>query len=433
MRTIIVEPYNPKWAEEFERIKSELLCFIGDSVIAVEHVGSTSVVGLWAKPIIDIDVIIDDGMMPVVIDKLAQFGYVHRGDLGVKGREAFGYDRNAKAHLMEHHLYVCHKDNAELRQHLALRSFLRNSPEYREKYSNIKREMAKQFPHDIDSYLKGKEPVIMEIYRLCGIDPWQKQVDREIPPEAARAIEVIKELLEGTLVAVYLYGSAAVGGLHKDSDVDLLVVADRALTVSIRRELTERLMLISGRVGNGQGTKPLEVTVVNWHDVVPWRYPPKQEFLYGEWLRDLFEAGEIPAPVYNPDLAVLLAQVRNSGISLYGPEAAAVLAPVPLSDIRKAIRDSLPGLIAGLKGDERNVVLTLARMWLTAATGEISAKDHAAEWAAERLPKNQAELVDMARQAYLGKAVDKWEGLDASLTELVGKMQQAIEALLNGC
>jgi streptomycin 3"-adenylyltransferase len=72
-------------------------------------------------------------------------------------------------------------------------------------------------------------------------------------------------------------------------------------------------------------------------------------------------------------------------------------------------------------------------MWLTAATGEISAKDHAAEWAAERLPKNQAELVDMARQAYLGKAVDKWEGLDASLTELVGKMQQAIEALLNGC
>ena len=164
MRTIIVEPYNPKWAEEFERIKSELLCFIGNSIISVEHVGSTSVVGLWAKPIIDIDVIIDDGMMPVVIDKLAQIGYVHRGDLGVKGRQTFGYDRNAKAHLMEHHLYVCHKDNAELRQHLALRSFLRNSPEYREKYSNIKREMAKQFPHDIDSYLKGKEPVIMEIY-----------------------------------------------------------------------------------------------------------------------------------------------------------------------------------------------------------------------------------------------------------------------------
>ena len=426
MRTIIVEPYNPIWAEEFERIKSELLCFIGDSIIAVEHVGSTSVVGLWAKPIIDIDVIIDDSMMPVVIDKLARIGYVHRGDLGVKGREAFRYDRDAKAHLMEHHLYVCHKDNAELRQHLALRDFLRNSPEYREKYSNIKREMAKQFPHDIDSYLKGKEPVIMEIYRLCGIDPWQKQVDREIPPEAAQAVKVIEELFNSMLVAVYLYGSTAVGGLRKDSDVDLLVVADRALTVSIRRELAERLMLISGRVGAGQGIRPLEVTVVNWHDIVPWRYPPKQEFLYGEWLRDLFESGEIPEPGYNPDLAVLLAQVGNNGISLYGPEAAAVLAPVPLSDIRKGIRDSLPELIAGLKGDERNVILTLARMWLTAATGEIGSKDLAAKWATARLPKKQAELLDMARQAYLGKAVDKWEGLDAALAELVDYMRYAI-------
>ena len=119
-------------------------------------------------------------------------------------------------------------------------------------------------------------------------------------------------------------------------------------------------------------------------------------------------------------------RLETTASACYGPEAAAVLAPVPLSDIRKGIRDSLPELIAGLKGDERNVILTLARMWLTAATGEISSKDLAAKWATARLPKKQAELLDMARQAYLGKAVDKWEGLDAALAELVDYMRYAI-------
>ncbi len=169
MRTIIVVQYNPKWVEEFEKIKSEVLPLISDNIISFEHVGSTSVVGLWAKPIIDIDIIIDDGMLPFVIKKLATIGYDHRGDLGILGREAFGYNNDGKVNLMRHHLYVCHKDNAELRQHLAFRDFLRKNPKYCEKYSKIKIEMAKKYPNDIDSYIKGKEPVIMEIHKLCGI------------------------------------------------------------------------------------------------------------------------------------------------------------------------------------------------------------------------------------------------------------------------
>jgi GrpB-like predicted nucleotidyltransferase (UPF0157 family) len=175
MRTIIVEPYNPEWSKEFEKIKNEILPLISDSIISFEHVGSTSVFGLWAKPVIDIDIIIDDGMLPIIIEKLAAIGYSHRGDLGIIGREAFGYNDEEKAHLMKHHLYVCHKDNAELRQHLAFRDYLRKNPEYCDKYSKIKIEMAKKYPHDIDNYIKGKEPVVMEIYKLCGIKPWKEQ------------------------------------------------------------------------------------------------------------------------------------------------------------------------------------------------------------------------------------------------------------------
>ena len=173
MKTIIVRPYDPKWALEFEKIKNEIFPVIVDDIISIEHVGSTSVPGLWAKPVIDIDVVIDDGKLSVIIDKLASTGYCHRGDLGIIGREAFDYKEEEKSHLMKHHLYVCVKDNPELKQHLAFRDFLRSSAEYREKYSNIKIEMAKKFPHDIENYILGKQPVVMEIYELCGIKPWQ--------------------------------------------------------------------------------------------------------------------------------------------------------------------------------------------------------------------------------------------------------------------
>ncbi len=168
-KIITVVPYNPKWADEFKTIKNELFPVIGDDIIAIEHVGSTSVEGLWAKPVIDIDIVIDNGKLPIIVKKLAGIGYRHRGDLGISGREAFGYNDEEKSHLMKHHLYVCQKDNSELKRHLALRNFLRNSCEYREKYSSIKREMAKNFPNDIENYILGKQPVVMEIYELCGV------------------------------------------------------------------------------------------------------------------------------------------------------------------------------------------------------------------------------------------------------------------------
>ena len=76
MRTIILEPYNPKWAEEFEK-KTEIYPAINDCILSIEHVGSTSVPGLWAKPIIDIDIVIDNGLLPAVIEKLQSIGYTH--------------------------------------------------------------------------------------------------------------------------------------------------------------------------------------------------------------------------------------------------------------------------------------------------------------------------------------------------------------------
>jgi streptomycin 3"-adenylyltransferase len=91
-------------------------------------------------------------------------------------------------------------------------------------------------------------------------------------------------------------------------------------------------------------------------------------FIYGEWLRDEHEKGQIQGPTEDPDLAIVLAQARMKSVSLFGPDAANLLDPIPDSDVRKAIQESLPGLIKSIKGDERNVILTLlecGRPWLS--------------------------------------------------------------------
>ena len=255
-------------------------------------------------------------------------------------------------------------------------------------------------------------------------------IHKEVPKEAIQALNLIKEVLENQLVGVYLYGSAVMGGLRADSDVDILVLTNGSLSESARGELAKRLMQISGRSGESTGIRPVEVTVVNQKDVIPWHFPPKYELMYGEWLREHFERGEIPGATYDPDLTLLLAQLEKKSIALFGPKIDEVLEPIPWEDIQRAMKDSLPGLIASLKGDERNVILTLARMWFTASTGAFSSKDQAAEWAIPQLPEEQAALLDLARKAYLGEVKDKWEGMETELALLVESLRGAIETLL---
>ncbi len=131
-----------------------------------------------------------------------------------------------------------------------------------------------------------------------------------------------------------------------------------------------------------------------------------------------------------PVLAIILSQVRQCSIPLAGEEAGSILPPIPEADVRRAMWDCLPELIAHLKGDERNVILTLARMWVTAVTGEFVAKDEAAKRVIPLLPAVQAALVDMAGKAYRGDCVDHWENLELELTALVDHLEQEIVTCL---
>lgn len=171
MRTthVVVLPYDPKWKADFEAIRKEIEAAAGDWILGVEHVGSTSVEGLSAKPCIDLDVVIkDNSVFSCVADRLAKIGYFHEGNLGIEGREAFRYE--GKPHLQTHHLYVCPQDSEELYRHLTFRNFLRTHPEAVKRYSAVKEKAAALFPEDIDKYMAYKAPCIEALYRECGLN-----------------------------------------------------------------------------------------------------------------------------------------------------------------------------------------------------------------------------------------------------------------------
>ena len=170
MRTkkVVVVPYDEAWKAAFEKIKKEIEAEIGDLILGIEHVGSTSVTGLSAKPCIDLDVIIKDySVFGEIVRKLGVIGYIHEGDLGIQDREAFKYAD--KPHLMTHHLYVCPRDSEELHRHIAFRDFLRKNPEAVKEYSMVKEKAAALFPDEIEQYIAFKAPCIEELYIKCGL------------------------------------------------------------------------------------------------------------------------------------------------------------------------------------------------------------------------------------------------------------------------
>lgn len=125
-KVVEVVPYDPEWKVAFNRIKEHLFSCVGNLIIEIEHVGSTSIEGLAAKPIIDLDLVMDSyEILPQIIERLQQHGYEHQGNLGIEGREAF--QRRHADEFMKYHLYVCPKDGKGYLEHIAFRDYLRSN------------------------------------------------------------------------------------------------------------------------------------------------------------------------------------------------------------------------------------------------------------------------------------------------------------------
>lgn len=151
----------------FQQLRHRIWPAVAGVALSVEHVGSTSVPGLAAKPVIDIDIVLQTpNDVPAVVERLAPLGYRHRGDLGIEGREAF---RSPEGTSIPHHLYACAVDSLPLRNHLALREHLRAHPADAAAYAALKRELADRYPCDMDRYIDGKTAFILHILRRHGL------------------------------------------------------------------------------------------------------------------------------------------------------------------------------------------------------------------------------------------------------------------------
>lgn len=183
-RRILVVDYDPSWPDTFEVLRRDIWAVVRDTALSIEHVGSTAVPGLAAKPFIDMDVIVKSrDKVPRVIEKLAALGYVHRGNLGIEDREAFASPPGRTAH----HLYACLQGSVALANHLALRDFLRRNPEAVAEYGGLKKHLAEQFPDDIDGYTAGKTEYILAVLRSCGLtEPLLQTIRDANDPAAAR-------------------------------------------------------------------------------------------------------------------------------------------------------------------------------------------------------------------------------------------------------
>jgi GrpB-like predicted nucleotidyltransferase (UPF0157 family) len=164
MKVWVVD-YDAAWPTTFVALRRPIWEAVRNAALAIEHVGSTAVPGLAAKPVIDMDIVVQShSALRTVIERLAALGYAHRGNLGIEGREAFACPPGSPPH----HLYACVAGSTALRNHLHVRDWLRSHPQTAAAYGALKKELAARFRDDVDAYVEGKTRFLLEILREGG-------------------------------------------------------------------------------------------------------------------------------------------------------------------------------------------------------------------------------------------------------------------------
>ncbi len=253
------------------------------------------------------------------------------------------------------------------------------------------------------------------------------------PPCAQKQLQsacaLIESVLGSKLMAIHLYGSAMDGGLKPLSDIDLLVTVRSPLRDEQRHTLMQKLLAISAWPGTSEIYRALEVTVVVWSQIVPWHFPPVRELQFGEWLRDDITNGKYEPAQPDPDLAILLTKARQNSLPLRGKAACELFEAVPENDLLETFRQTLAlwSRADDLKGDERHILLTLARIGYSVETGKIAAKDEAAAWLRPQLPEAHAKLLEEAGAEYLGLVTVDWAEKMPQVAAFVRDVKKAIQ------
>ena len=167
---IVVVPHDPAWGRAFAAEARAIRAALGENCLAVCHIGSTAVEGLWAKPILDLlPVVRDLKAVDSRRDALTALGYEYLGEFGIPGRRYLRKGGDHRTHQV--HLFG-RESRDEIRRHLAVPAYLRCHPDAARDYAQLKRRLARRFPRDIDGYCDGKDAFVKALER-AALDWWE--------------------------------------------------------------------------------------------------------------------------------------------------------------------------------------------------------------------------------------------------------------------
>ena len=159
-------PYQAAWRQLFEEEQVRLQAVIGEYVLDIQHVGSTSIPGLPAKPIIDVAVAVRSFEEAVVcIQPVESLGYTYLGENGIPRRHYF-----RKGDLRTHHLHMNEVSSRDWENQVLFRDYLLRHPEAVQAYAALKIELAERFPSDREAYTLAKDPFIKHILYLARLE-----------------------------------------------------------------------------------------------------------------------------------------------------------------------------------------------------------------------------------------------------------------------
>lgn len=159
---IAVVPHDPEWARAFVLASRAIASAMGDNLLHIHHIGSTSIPGIYAKPVIDMLAVVSD---VTAVDARAaamqSLGYEVMGEFGIAGRRYFRLDDVGG--VRTHQLHTFQVDSPHVARHLAFRDYMRAHPTQAKQYSDLKRRLAAAHPHDMNAYMDGKDSFIKEM------------------------------------------------------------------------------------------------------------------------------------------------------------------------------------------------------------------------------------------------------------------------------
>ena len=160
-RRVIVVAHNPAWKLAFETEAGQISAALGERLVGLHHIGSTAIPGIYAKPIIDFLMEVRDlTELDESSPALAALGYEVKGEFGIPGRRFFLKDDALGER--SHHVHAFEAGTLGIDRHLAFRDFMIAHLQEAQAYSELKRELARKYPLDIDSYVEAKDPFIKE-------------------------------------------------------------------------------------------------------------------------------------------------------------------------------------------------------------------------------------------------------------------------------